>query len=137
VSAEVGTIHVVTEDNRAAAYWQGAGDEAPTFLCAMAADAYNSKPALRQRFMELAAMMATGGRDVVVTKVEPAAPAPWYASLECMRCTSPQADDVRYACAQVQELAELATSPSGRPLACCKVRTMGQMTSDPSLAQPR
>jgi len=136
VSAEVGTIHVLEQDGRAAAYWQGADSESPTFLCAMASDAYNSKPALRQRFMELAAMMATG-REVAVTKVTAAAQTPWYASLECMRCTSPAAVDVRHACAQVQELAELALSPSGRPLACCKVRTMGQMTSDPSLAQPR
>jgi hypothetical protein len=137
VSTEVGTIHVIEEDGRSCAYWCGGNDEAPTFLCAMAADTYNSKPALRQRFMELAAMMATGGREVAITKAEVAMSEPWYASLECMRCTSPQADDVRYACAQVQELAELATSPSGRPLACCKVRTMAQMTSDPSLAQPR
>jgi hypothetical protein len=137
VAAEVGTIHVLEQDGRAAAYWQGAGNEDATFLCAMAADTYNSKPEMRTRFMELAAMLATGGREVAVTKVTAAAQTPWYASLECMRCTSPAAVDVRHACAQVQELAELALSPSGRPLACCKVRTMAQMTSDPRLAQPR
>jgi hypothetical protein len=131
VAAEVGTIHVLEQDGRAAAYWQGAGNEDPTFLCAMAADAYNSKPALRQRFMELAAMLATGGRDVVVSKVEPVATEPWWTSLPCAQCASPQAADVLHQARQVEELSQLALSPSGHPMACCKVRTLAVM-SDPN-----
>ena len=137
VSAEVGTIHVLEQDGRAAAYWQGADSESPTFLCAMASDAYNSKPALRQRFMELAAMMATG-REVAVTKVAPAASTPWWASLPCARCDNPVAVDVMHRARMALELAEMQTSPnSGLPLGCCRLRVLGQMTSDPREAQPR
>jgi hypothetical protein len=137
VSAEVGTIHVLEQDGRASAYWQGASNEAPTFLCAMASDAYNGKPELRRKFMELAAAAATGEHDVVVTKVEPA-PAPWWASLPCARCESSVAPDVMHRARMALELAEMQTSPnSGLPLGCCRLRVLGQMTSDPREAQPR
>jgi hypothetical protein len=137
-AAEIGTIHVIEEGGRSCAYWCGGNDEAPTFLCAMSADTYNGKPALRQKFMELAAMLATGGRDIVVTKVEPAASEPWWASLPCARCESSVAPDVMHRARMALELAEMQTSPnSGLPLGCCRLRVLAQMTSDPSLAQPR
>jgi hypothetical protein len=134
-AAEIGTIHVIEEGGRSCAYWCGGNDEAPTFLCAMAADTYNSKPALRQKFMELAAMMATGGREVVVTKPAAATPAPWWAELECAKCASPQAADVMHLARMATELSELALSPGGHPLGCCRVRTLAVMAGDPNAAR--
>jgi hypothetical protein len=136
-SAEIGTIHILEEGGRSCAYWQGASDEPPTFLCAMATAAYNGKPELRQQFMALAAMVATGRHDVAISKLEPAAPEPWWSSLPCAHCSSVQAQDVLHRARMALELAELPTSPNGTPLGCCKLRIVGQMTSDPSLAQPR
>jgi hypothetical protein len=132
VSAEIGTIHVLEEDGRSCAYWQGAGDEPPTFLCSMATAAYNGKPELRQRFMELAAMVATGRHDVAVGKVEPAAATPWWASLDCARCSSPNAADVMHLARQVEELSQLALSPGGHPMNCCRVRQVAVMGGDPN-----
>ena len=138
-STELGTIHVFEEAGRSCAYWSAGGDETPMFLCSIATAAYNNKSELRQAFMALAAATAGHGEHAVAIgkKVEPPPPAPWWADLVCARCTAPQAADIRHRCAQVTELAELETSPSGLPLGCCKLRVVGQMNSDPSMSRPR
>jgi hypothetical protein len=52
--------------------------------------------------------------------------------LPCLTCSSPQALDVRHQLAQGalhDDDAERNTTPSGLPLACCRVRQMGEVPS--------
>ena len=121
----LGTIDFVTTADSHAAFWRGAADTEATLLCSVKASAV-ADPEVRDKFHALASAVA-GHIAYGSTAVAVAPSAPWYADLECMRCTSPQSADVRLACAQVQELAELALSPSGRPLTCCKVHVVGAM----------
>ena len=122
---KLGTIDFVDAADGHAAFWRGAADAEATFLCSVKASAV-ADPEVRDKFHALASAVA-GHIAYGSTAVAVAPSAPWYADLECMRCTSPQSADVRLACAQVQELAELALSPSGRPLTCCKVHVVGAM----------
>ena len=127
---ELGTICIVEEGGRASAYWCGVGDAGDVFLCAVDAGAYNNEAKVRELLMGLAAQVASHReRGVVVGKV--AAAAPWWAELECAKCSSPQAADVMHLARQVEELSQLALSPGGRPAGCCRVRTLGVM-SDPN-----
>ena len=121
----LGTIDFVTTVDSHTAFWRGAADTEATLLCSVKTSAV-ADPEIRDKFHALASAVA-GHIAYGSTAVAVAPSAPWYADLECMRCTSPQSADVRLACAQVQELAELALSPSGRPLTCCKVHVVGAM----------
>jgi hypothetical protein len=121
----LGTIDFVATADSHTAFWRGAADTEATLLCSVKASAV-ADPEVRDKFHALASAVA-GHIAYGSTAVAVAPSAPWYADLECMRCTSPQSADVRLACAQVQELAELALSPSGRPLTCCKVHVVGAM----------
>jgi len=121
----LGEISFVDLADSQGAFWRGAADTEATLLCSVKASVIGD-PEVRDKFHALAAAVA--GRIAYGTTAVAAAPsAPWYAGLECMRCTSPQSADVRFACGQVQELAELALSPLGRPLTCCKVHVVGAM----------
>jgi len=51
--------------------------------------------------------------------------------IECMRCTHPMAEDVRFwlgACSDLD--LEQQSSPMGRPLSCCKIRIVGEVPKD-------
>jgi hypothetical protein len=121
----LGDISFVDTADSHGAFWRGAADTEATLLCSVKGSAV-ADPEVRDKFHALAAAVA--GHLARGSAAVTAAPsARWYADLECMKCTSPQSADVKYACAQVQELAELALSPSGRPLTCCKVHTVGAM----------
>jgi hypothetical protein len=125
---KLGTISFENTAEAHTAFWCGAADTEVTFLCSVKASAV-ADPEVRVKFHTLAAAVA--GHLAHGMPVAAAPVAPWYADLECMRCDSPQSADVKYACAQVQELAELALSPSGRPLICCKVHVVGAMSGMP------
>jgi len=54
-----------------------------------------------------------------------------------MRDLQSQAAEVLGRCRQVAELAAMQTTPSGLPLSCCRVRSVGVVTLDtPSPAPP-
>jgi hypothetical protein len=117
----LGDIFLVTEEDSVTAYWRGVSDTKHVLLCAMSATAFNEEPPLRDRFLALASEIA-GHRARSITTTPP-----WWSELPCMSCEAPQAADVRHACAQVTELSQLALSPSGVPLNCCRVKTVGAM----------
>jgi len=51
---------------------------------------------------------------------------------ECLRCRSPQGDDIRHALAQTGEetLDDKQLSPTGRPLGCCRTRPVGAINRE-------
>jgi hypothetical protein len=131
---KLGDIFLVTEADSVTAFWRGIADTRHVLLCSMLASAFNEVPLLRDRFMALASEIAGQHASAAST------PPPWWAELPCMTCESPQAADVRHACAQVQELSQLALSPSGVPLNCCRVKTVGAMgvpDTPPAASPPR
>jgi hypothetical protein len=121
----VGTIHVIEEGGRSCAYWHGIDAAEVTFLAAVESSDYAS-PEVRTQFMALVSSIAAHReRGVVAGKVASAPAAPWWASLPCAKCNSPQAADVMHLARQALELAELQVSPSGYPAGCCKIRVLG------------
>jgi hypothetical protein len=134
----LGTIDFVTTADSHGAFWRGAADTEATLLCSIKASAV-ADPEVRAKFHALAAAVA--GHIAYGTTVVAAAPsARWYDSLPCTTCQHPQAADVRHLCGQVTELAELQLTPSGLPIACCKVRAVGAMgipDMPPAAPRPR
>ena len=131
---ELGTISIVEEGGRSCAYWCGVGDAGGVFLCSVDAAVYGAHAKARELLMALAAEAASHReRGVVVGKT--AAVVPWWAELECAKCSSPQAGDVMHLARAVTELSELALSPGGHPMGCCKVRTVAVMGGDPNAAR--
>jgi hypothetical protein len=121
----LGDINFVDTGDYHAAFWRGAADTEATLLCSVKVSAITD-PEVRDKFHALAAAVA--GHHVRGSTVVGAAPsARWYDSLPCATCKQPQAAEVLGLCGQVAELAALQLSPSGLPIACCKVRTVGIM----------
>jgi hypothetical protein len=129
----LGDISFVDTADSHGAFWRGVADTGATFLCSVKAGAVVD-PEVRDKFHALAAAVA--GHFVRGSTVVAAAPsARWYDSLPCATCKQPQAAEVLGLCGQVAELAALQTTPSGLPLSCCRVRSVGVM-SLPSSASP-
>jgi hypothetical protein len=129
----LGTIDFVDTVDSHGAFWRGAADTETTFLCSVKAGAV-ADPEVRAKFHALAAAVA--GHLVHGTPVAAAPPARWYDTLPCATCKQPQAADVLGLCGQYAELHAMQLSPSGYPLLCCKVRTVGVMAMDTPSSRP-
>jgi hypothetical protein len=51
---------------------------------------------------------------------------------QCLRCQSPQGDEIRHAVAQGHEFDDQQVTPVGRPLLCCHVRAVTSIIRDPA-----
>ena len=110
-----------------------ASDEAPDeFLCSVELTAYNSDSQVRDRFAELVNAVADHFRRAHVAL----APASRLAGLPCETCTAPEADDIRHRAGQISDASELALSPGGFPIGCCKRRIVGVMSGRPDAPRP-
>jgi hypothetical protein len=118
-----------------AAFWRSIAETEATFLCSIKSSAL-SDPDVSRKFRELAAAVA-GHIAYGTTPIGAAPSARWYDTLPCMTCSQPQADDVRHLCGQVTELSALQLSPSGLPVACCKVHVAGTITGMPDRPSSR
>ncbi|HVI63027.1 MAG TPA: hypothetical protein VM910_10650 [Bradyrhizobium sp.] len=85
---------------------------------------------MRDRFAELVNAVTAHYRRRLTAEV--ADPAARLAGFPCETCEAPQAADVRHLAAQVADVSELALSPGGLPLACCKVKLVGGMGGRPT-----
>jgi hypothetical protein len=130
----LGDISFVDTADTHGAFWRGAADREATFLCSVKANAV-ADPEVRNKFHALAAAVAGhvvhGSAAVAV-----APPTRWYDSLPCATCQQPQASEVLAHCRQVAELAALQLSPSGLPISCCRVHTVGVMNLDTPSSRP-
>jgi hypothetical protein len=123
-------VYFVTEGDRGIAYWR-ANDEAPdVFVCAVAMDAYNSEPQIRDRFAELVNAVAAYERRAFVAGTDKPA-ASRLAGFPCETCTTPEADEIRHFAGQVSDAGEIKLSPGGLPLGCCKVVAVAAFGSRP------
>jgi hypothetical protein len=124
----LGTIDFADTADSHGAFWRGAADTEATFLCSVKASAIVD-PEVREKFHALAAAVA--GHVVHGSTAVAAAPSvKWFDSLPCASCKQPQAADVVRLCAQYAELHEMQLSPSGLPVICCRVHTVGVMSLD-------
>jgi hypothetical protein len=57
---------------------------------------------------------------------------------ECLHCESVQGRDIQHSLAQTgaETLDDTELSPSGRPLACCKIRVIGAIGHDEAAPAP-
>jgi hypothetical protein len=131
---KLGDINFVDTADCHAAFWRGVADTEATFLCSVKAGAV-ATPEVRDKFHALAAAVA--GRHVYGSAaVGAASPARWYDTLPCATCKQPQAAEVLGRCRQVAELSALQLSPSGLPLSCCRVHSVGVVTLDAPSSRP-
>jgi hypothetical protein len=130
----LGDISFVDAVDHHTAFWRGAADTESTFLCSIKASAV-ADPEVRAKFHALAAAVA-GRIAYGTTPVAVAPSARWYDTLPCASCKQPQAVDVLGLCAQYAELHEMQLSPSGLPIGCCRIRTVGAMNLDAPSPRP-
>ena len=131
----LGDISFVDTADSHGAFWRGAADTETTFLCSVKAGAIVD-PEVRDKFHALAAAVA--GHHARESPAIGAAPSTrWYDALPCATCEQPEAAEVVGLCRQYAGLQEMQLSPSGYPLLCCKVHTVGVMAlNTPSSSQP-
>jgi hypothetical protein len=125
-------VYFVAEGGRGCAYWRASDESADVFLCAVTLDVYNSESQVRDRFAELVNVVAAHYRREHVAGT--VGPASRLAGFPCEVCEAPEADDVRHAAAQVSDVSELALSPGGLPINCCRVHTVGAFGGRPAAA---
>jgi hypothetical protein len=130
----LGEISFVDTADSHGAFWRGAADTEATLLCSVKAGAIDD-PEVRAKFHALAAAVA-GHLAYGSAPVAAAPSAKWYDSLPCATCKQPQAADVLHLCAQYTELHEMQLSPSGLPIVCCRIRTVGAMALDAPSSRP-
>ena len=131
---KLGDINFVDAADCHAAFWRGAADTEATFLYSVKASAVADLE-VRDKFHALAAAVA--GHHVHGSTAVAAAPsARWYDTLPCATCKQPQAAEVLGRCRQVAELAAMQTAPSGLPLSCCRVHSVGVMSLDTPSSRP-
>jgi hypothetical protein len=123
MAEKLGDIFLTVEADSISAFWRGTNDTKHVQLCTMLAPVFNEAPPLRDRFLALASEIAAHHHQRSITNATP----PWWSELECATCKNPQAADVLHQAAQVTELSALQLSPSGRPAACCHVKTLAAM----------
>src|SRR5262245_12959872 len=130
---KIGDVIVIKNDTEQRAFY-GLADGSSTFLCAIALDDYEN-PLLRQRFFELATetvveRIRAAGSDVRLVERGPAPPpqANPSAGSPCWACKSPMADDVR-SLLSLGSASDIRLSPSGLPVNCCRVTTVGAFGS--------
>jgi hypothetical protein len=129
----LGDITFVDTADSHGAFWLGADDVKSTFLCSVKAGAV-ADPEVHAKFHALAAAVA--GHLVHGTPVAAAPSARWYDTLPCASCKQPQAADVLGLCGQYAELHAMQLSPSGLPIGCCRIRTVGAMALDAPSSRP-
>jgi hypothetical protein len=135
----IGDVIVVKTETQQQAFYQLA-DGTSAFLCAIGLDDYKD-PVLRERFFELATEIVLARLRVVgsnVTLVQSGAAAlpeanP-HASLPCWACALSAADDVR-SLLRSSAAADIRLSPSGLPMNCCRVQTVGAFGSRPNASR--
>jgi hypothetical protein len=130
----IGDIFFSAEGDRGCAYWRGVADTGDTFLCAVDLAAYNAQAEVRDQFMALASAVAAHRQRAFIAGM--GKPISRLAGLPCETCEAPQANDVRHRAAQVADINELELSPSGLPMGCCRVRTVGVMGGNPDTSRP-
>jgi hypothetical protein len=121
-------VYFVKEGTRD--YWRASDEAADTFLCAIASGAYDTELQVRDCFAQLVSMLATHYRRKFVAGAGAPA-ASRLSGFPCETCAALEADDVRHAAAQVAELGQLALSPGGLPIGCCRVHIVGGMSGRP------
>jgi hypothetical protein len=126
---KIGDVVVLQTETQQQAFYQLA-DGASVFLCAIGLDDYEN-PVLRERFFAFAteivlARIRASGSNVTLMQCDPA-PSPEanpHAGVPCWACASPIAEDVR---SQLRSsaAADIRLSPSGLPMTCCRIETVG------------
>jgi hypothetical protein len=117
---EMAAIYFVQEADRVNAVWHASEDAPGVFLCSVELTAYNES-SIRNRFVELVEAMAVHRRQFTRTED----PVERLIAFPCATCERPEADDVRHLLKQ----GEIALSPGGLPVACCRVQVMGSLES--------
>jgi len=110
-SRGVATWHVIEDDT-------GPGE----FCCAVHLGAYGDAQ-VRSCFEALVGAVADFHRRTHV--VVAAAPISLLAGLPCAACPSPQAEELRHLLGQGASVEQIATTPNGLPISCCRVRALG------------
>jgi hypothetical protein len=121
-------VYFTQEADRGVAYWHATDDAPGIFLCAIELGSYTD-PQVCARFAELVAVAAAYRKSKFTAEV--ADPAARLAALPCATCENPEAADVLHLARQVADISELALSPSGYPIGCCKVHVVGAMGGRP------
>jgi len=134
VDIRLGDVFFIAELDRGCAYWRATGDTANVFLAAVSLDAYNGDPQLQNQFLQLASAVAAYKQRAVIAGTNK--PVSRLAGLPCETCESPQGVDVRLRAMQVADINELGLSPSGLPMNCCRVHTVGVMMLDAPSSRP-
>jgi hypothetical protein len=130
----LGEISFVDTADSHGAFWRGVADTEAILLCSIRAGAIADLE-VRDKFHALASAVA--GHLARGSPAVGAAPsAKWYDSLPCATCKQPQAADVLHLCAQYTELHEMQLSPSGLPIVCCRIHTVGAMNLDAPSSSP-
>jgi hypothetical protein len=130
----LGDVFFIAESDRGCAYWRATGDTTNVFLAAISLDAYNGDPQLQNQFLQLASAVAAHKQRAVIAGTSK--PASRLAGLPCETCETPQGVDVRHRAMQVTDINELGLSPSGLPMNCCRVHTVGVMMLDAPSSRP-
>jgi hypothetical protein len=92
--------------------------------CSVDLSAYHNAPEVSRLFAELTAAVAAHHRRVHAVKV--VAPAEQLSAFPyCSECGSPEGEEIRHLLRQGASVDQIATTPSGTPLACCRVRALG------------
>jgi hypothetical protein len=126
---KIGDVVVLKTETQQQAFYQLA-DGTSVYLCSLSLDDYEN-PILRERFFELATEIVltrirASGSNVTFAQRDSASPpeANPHAGVPCWACTSPIAEDVR---AQLRSsaAADIHLSPSGLPMTCCRIETVG------------
>jgi hypothetical protein len=124
-------VYFVQEAGRGNAFWRASDESADVFLCAVALDVYDRESEVRDRFAELVNVVAAHYRRRLTAEV--AAPAARLTGFPCETCEAPEADEIRHRAGQISDVAELALSPGGLPIGCCRVHTIGGFGGRPDM----
>jgi hypothetical protein len=117
-------VYFDQQGDRGIATWHATDDADGVYCCGVDLTAYHGDPRVRELFSELTAAVAAYHRRVHVVKV--AVPAEQLSAFPyCSQCQSPEAEELRHLLGQGASVDQIATTPNGTPLLCCRVRTVG------------
>jgi hypothetical protein len=106
------------------ATWHRSADADGVPCCSVSLNSYHANPRVRELFAELTAAVADFHRRT--SAIEGATPAERLDAFPyCSECKSPEAEEIRHLLGQGASVEQIATTPSGLPLSCCRVRTLG------------
>jgi hypothetical protein len=106
------------------ATWQANADAPGIPCCSVSLGSYHASSRVRELFGELTAAVADFHRRT--SAIEGATPAERLSAFPyCSECKSPEAEEIRHLLGQGASVEQIATTPNGLPLSCCRVRALG------------